>query len=122
MNTINVHKEDLAEHLVKNKEKHEKRYNEAMEGYRAEAIRVLSQAVENAKAGKEITIDFDLYEPVSHLDDYERVLGMLELHSGAIIEITALQYDNYVRDKWIWSHVFSSSTSSYCSSSSEEVT
>ena len=51
--------------------------------------------------------------PENHLDDYDRVIGMLEFSVADKVELTAQDFNAYVRNKWEWHNSFSSSNQAY---------
>lgn len=59
--------------------------------------------------------NWPLVYPENHLDDYDRVIGMLEFSVADKVELTATDFNAYVRNRWEWHSRFSMSNSAYVS-------
>jgi hypothetical protein len=56
----------------------------------------------------------DLPRPMSFVEDYDRIIGMLELSaSDEKVDLTEEQYRMFVEDKWSWSEQFIATSSHY---------
>jgi hypothetical protein len=117
MNTIKVSKTELLETLTKNKAKHIQEYKEAMDGYFAEAKKALRNLMKTCNKQEE----FDFGElthldiPVSHENDYETVIQMLNWDTTDTIELSRDEFTKYVMDSWLWKDTFSATISNYSS-------
>ena len=117
---VNVPIEELIKKLKANREKHSENFEAALVVYHKKVIEVLDEALEAARTGKEYKTYFNLVKPENMLDEYDEVIGMLEMSLGttsSTIELTQDQYRNYVVDNWAWSGTFASNTLSYVGSS-----
>jgi len=117
---VNVPIAELIKKLKENREKHYENFETALVVYRKKVIEVLDEALEAARTGKEYKTYFNLVRPENMLDEYDEVIGMLEMSLGttsSTIELTQDQYRNYVVDNWAWSGTFASNTLSYVGSS-----
>ena len=117
---VNVPIEELIKKLKANREKHSENFEAALVVYHKKVIEVLDEALEAARTGKEYKTYFNLVKPENMLDEYDEVIGMLEMSLGttsSTIELTQDQYRNYVLDNWSWSKLFAVNTLSYVGSS-----
>ena len=117
---VNVPIAELIKKLKENREKHYENFETALVVYRKKVIEVLDEALEAARTGKEYKTYFNLVKPENMLDEYDEVIGMLEMSLGttsSTIELTQDQYRNYVLDNWSWSKLFAVNTLSYVGSS-----
>jgi len=85
----------------------------AQEGYRKRVIQELNQALEDAKAGRQITTQIRLPAPEDHTADYDRVIRMLEMSVDDELEITSHEFDWYVMDNWQWKGLVSQTCGMY---------
>ena len=111
--TIRVTKSNLLEALKANLKKHTEEFKVSMDGYTNLCIKELRRRAGKIKADKagvpNTWLHFSMSCPSSHEDDYERLIGMLELAEDEEFEITASQYRQWVQDEWEWKsqHVMS---------------
>ena len=117
MESVKVGREELLKTLKTNRDNHRKIFEEALEGYREEAIKELEGAIADAKSGKKIRRNLTLVEPMDQTKDYDRVIRMLEMSKDAIIEISEQDFACYVLDDWRWKDQFTASNTRYLKSS-----
>lgn len=115
MENVRINKAVLLETLKANRDKHQKVFEEALEGYRAAAIAELDHALADAKAGKKIARGLTLIEPSNQTKDYDRVIRMLEMSVDDVIELDEHSFNQYVCDEWSWKRQFSASNIRYVS-------
>ena len=113
MKAISVKKEKLLKILKENLTRHNRIFLDAMNGYRKKAIELLDASIEQAKSGGKINTYIRLDEPVDQSQDYERVIGMLQMAEDALVDLSEGDYARYVLDVWDWSDNFHSTNSSY---------
>lgn len=109
MEEVRVETDDLIKILKENRKRHEEEYKETFEGYKEDAIMLLEKSLGRAKSAKtikDIRTSLDLMQPECHLEDYDSIIGMLELCLDDSIEVTQQEYRQYVQDKWGWKHGF----------------
>jgi len=114
MQNVTVDKIKLIKIVRKNLGGHKDLFLKAQVGYRKAVIKEIDKALKEARkpiqAGKTrkiIMTLWDMPEPVDHMVDYERVLAMLEMSVEDNIELEAVEFENYVLDKWGWTaHAF----------------
>jgi len=103
MNNIQVDKTELIGILEDNLKKHTTEYDEAIAGYHAEVVTRLTNALEKAKAGDEYIVNMALVQPQTFEKDYKTIIGMLNLDTVDLVELTEHEYKQYVLDEWHWS-------------------
>ena len=113
MREIKVNKAELLKKLRENRNEHRAIFEEALEGYRAEAIRLLDKALADAKKGRKIITYIHLQEPVDQTKDYDRAIGMLEMCVDNEITVTSQEYAQYVMDDWSWKEQFLATNTFY---------
>jgi len=102
MYNIDINKDELLAIVKKNKTKHQELYDMAVEGYKEEVKEKLEEALQLASSGEKYITDLNLSEPQSHIKEYDRVIGMLELSTSTEVTLDTNQYDQYVDDQWHW--------------------
>lgn len=80
--------EELLVRLKENYERHKEIYAELYEAYQKRAVQALQERTkEVGESSSEdvfaVDLNFDLEPPDDHRQDYERAIGMLELHKNA---------------------------------------
>lgn len=114
---VTVSTAKLLETLRANRTQHEKDFNEALAAYKRQIANQLvdlaakAQAFgtrwERAEASALPDIphfgrDLHSERPRSYVDEYNRVIGMLEMHTGVDIKLDVDSYRRYVNDEWDW--------------------
>jgi len=110
---VKVNVKKLIKILKDNRAEHRKIFLEALEGYRNECIKTFEKQLSAAKAGKDFTVFFELHQPVDQTADYDRIIGMLEMSTDIVINLTETEYQSYVLDKWDWKANFIISNAGY---------
>lgn len=116
MERVTVRKGELLTALRENREAHRAIFEEACDGYQAEAIRLLEGHLERIKSGKRVTVYVQLPEPVDHTKDYDRVIRMVEMSVDNEVELEAQDFASYVMDDWRWKAAFLTTNSAYSAS------
>jgi hypothetical protein len=102
MKPILVDKANLIEIMEENRGKHRKVFNDALAGYARAAEQVLREHMETLRQGKYPEIRILLERPEDHTRDYDRVIGMLKMHTGDTFELDEQSYRQFVDDDWTW--------------------
>jgi len=114
---IKVSVAKLLNQLEVNRAVHEANYNEAVKKFVEVSAKMLEERALDLKEGKikdfNRTFSFNVPVPVSYVDTYNEVIGMLKFSTQEEVEITSSQYRSWVEDNWDWSHNFVSNTMSY---------
>lgn len=102
MDTLKVSKGKLLEILKGNRDSHRKTFLEAQNVYRKAVITELDSMLEAAQSGLPIRKHVNLAAPEDHTADYEEMIGLLELATDDLVDISQQEYKNYAMDKWAW--------------------
>ena len=113
MKDILVKKSTLIEKLKKNRAAHHKIFEEALVGYRKQAIKLLDQQLKRAKSGKKFHTYIVLTVPQDQTKDYDRAIGMLAMDLSDEVALSENDYRCYVLDEWNWKDQFLSTNSAY---------
>ena len=113
MNTIKVATSELIGIIKDNRTTHITEFKEAVESYQQEVVEVLEEGLRKAKAGKKYITSFHVQKPESHEDDYDTIIGMLELSVDETVTLDHNQYKQYVQNVWFWSDTFNSTKAYY---------
>jgi len=113
MRAVTVEKSQLVGIITNNRAAHRQIFEEAVEGYKKEGIRLLEEHAERIKKGNLVEVYVRLPRPEDHTTDYDRVLKMLEMHSFQEIEIDQESFASYVMDDWTWKRQFLATNSAY---------
>lgn len=107
MRQVTVMTSDLIENLKSNYSQHIDEYEEAIDGWKKKQI---EDAMKVIAAVEQDFLDEASFphnvKPESHGRDYERAIGMLEMHTDKTIELSEDEYRRYIEDDWDWSHHF----------------
>ena len=106
-------REDVLAKLHENQARHVTILKEANAGYLKKAQGALEAKLEEIKAGRLVSLSFDLSRPVSHLKTYEAMISMLEAASDDMLELTMEQQQAFMCDRWDWQERFLEVSSNY---------
>ena len=113
MGVVKVKKAALLATVTENRDKHRAIFLEAVQGFRAKAIELLEQRLEDARAGRRIDIYINLPTPVDQTREYNKIIRMLEMSVDDEAELTQTEFAQYVMDDWTWKKQFSHTNSMY---------
>lgn len=111
--TFVVPKDELLKILKANRNKHAEEFVIANTEFRKEAIGEMNANLIKAKEGGIIVRHLGCERPQSHTEEYDNVIGMLELTLDTKIDITFGDYKQYVKDEWSWSKQWEIANSKY---------
>lgn len=114
---ITVNKADLIKVMEENRRKHRAVFTDALLGYDQEALKVLREHIDALRAGKHPELRILLDRPEDHTRDYDRVLGMLKMHTGDTFELDEVSYRQYVDDDWAWKRQWIDTSTAYAAGS-----
>lgn len=106
MHDVKVDKSELLAKVKENRAKHREIFEEALVGYKAEALRQLEAHIERIKNGEVIRVAIQIPSPEDHTNDYDRVIAMLEMSKDDVISVHETDFGAYVMDDWHWKHAF----------------
>ena len=113
MDNIKVEKAKLIAILKNNRAIHEEEYNESIEEWEKVVTKALKKAYKLAKVGDRFITAFKLPKPKSFIDEYDKIIGMLEMSLDEEVELVEHEYDMYVRNNWNWKRDFIGTASLY---------
>lgn len=113
MDKVTVRKAELLEAVKKNQGEHRAIFEEALEGFKAEALVALNAEIARIKEGKKRQVVVMVNPPEDHSHDYARVVKMLEMSIADEIELDNEQFAKYVMDDWEWQRNFLASATNY---------
>lgn len=105
-----VDKDDLLAQVRKNRALHEEQYKEAMKIYKQEIIQDLEKKLKRARAGKLVNHYIKIDMPVNYLGDYDEAIEMLEWSTTETIDLDKKSFQQLVKDKWEWEHLYAINT------------
>lgn len=106
-------RDELLTIISNNRDAHRRIFEEAIEGYRKEAVAQLEAHVERIKRGELILVSVHLPRPEDHTREYDRLLKMLQMTKEQSIELSETQFQAYVLDDWNWKRQFLTSNRMY---------
>ena len=114
--TFKILIEEILTALHKNKEEHIKILEESQKGFRVAVIADLDKALREAKEGIRYKTQFSHEMPRSHTREFDNaidLLGALQRSGETTIDLTADEYERFVRNNWSWSGQFIRGSSAY---------
>ena len=120
MDSVKIDREKLLEIVIANRELHVKQYDEAVEDYKAAALKLATSNLKLAKTGemeKIAQIRPIPTPPVSYESNYSRAIRMLELSVEDVISVEQDTFNQLVLDEWSWKRSFIAAGSLYKSMS-----
>jgi len=100
--TVRIVTKKLLDVLKTNRGQHRATFEKALEGYRKQAVAELESMLQEARAGKRIRRAVELVEPIDQTEEYDQVIGMLEMCVDETVTLSQKQYKSYVLDQWDW--------------------
>lgn len=116
-----VHVTDLLTIIEENRTKHREVFEQALEGYRQEAQRMLEQHIKDLAAGKTPSIRIVISRPEDHTADYDRVIKMLQMSVDDIFELDDETFAQFVMDDWHWKRQWLSTSNLYAAGAVSQV-
>lgn len=116
MSIVVVNRDALLAKIKENRDGHRTLFLEAQKGYRGRIIEELERMLADARRGLKVEQYINLPIPEDHTKDYNRVIAMVEMSVEANIELTAVEFSQYVMDEWAWRADFIGTASNYTAS------
>jgi hypothetical protein len=110
---VSIPRQKLVEALEKNRSQHRAIFEEALEGYRKEAVRQLEDFIRRIKNGDLKKVYVSLPLPEEHTDEYDRALSMIAMSEDDTFILDESDYQSFVQDDWAWKRQFIASNSYY---------
>lgn len=108
-----VEKSKLLNILKGNRAKHIEKYKIAKRKFRAAVIKQMKENLEKAEAGGDLELRINLSKPTLHVEEYDNVIGLLELAKDEDIDVSTQDYKQFCLDQWNWSQQWEMSTACY---------
>ena len=115
MNTVKVRKTDLIATITENRDAHRETFLAAQEKFRERVVEALDQRLEEARAGKRVSLTISLPEPVDYTEEYQRALDMLEWEIADEVELDQEGFAQLVRNEWSWARHWAQNSLAYTS-------
>ncbi len=113
MSEVRLSKEDVLVALSNNRDNHLAKFEEAMEGYKEQAIKTLEEHIAQIKANDPQRVILALPLPEDHTEDYERAIDMLQWSLDDEVVLNRQEFRTYIQDDWGWKQEFESTYSLY---------
>ena len=122
-NTVQVGVRPLVDKLIENRKIHIAAHEAACVAFKETAAMKLRKRAGEVENGDTTNLNFSFSAPVSHEEEYDDVIAMLEFslatagelrEESATIELDRDQCRNYIQDKWNWTHQWGMAISGYC--------
>lgn len=110
---ITVSKQELLAKLQENRGKHRETFEAALAGYKAHAMKMLKAEIRALNEGRIPDISITISRPTDNTRDYDRVIGMLHMHTGDTFDLDETSYAQYVDDDWSWKRQWLKLSASY---------
>lgn len=120
MHEITVTKSELIEVMKANREKHHQIVLEAQAGFRSKVLARLDEMLALAAKGEKIQLIVGLAMPEDHTDEYDTIIGMLEMSVDDTVELDQSDYQSWVQDKWGWQRSFTATNSAYSATAARQ--
>lgn len=95
---INVNKLDLIKKIENNKAKHLLEYSAAVEAYKVEAQKQITEQQSKLNKG-ELDIKISLTRPVDKSDEYDKLITMFNWEIKNEVELSQGEFNEYVLDE-----------------------
>lgn len=103
---VSCNTKSVLQSLKTNKVKHLEVVADARKGYLEKAKEKLEEKLSKINEGKVIDLRIDLSPPISHAEEYDTFIAMLEMHTEENILLSSDEVRMFVQDKWDWANAF----------------
>lgn len=117
MHSVKVKRSDLIKTVMENRTTHAAEYKAAVGTYLEKATEELTKMLRDARDGK-VKRHLEIPQPETHVEDYDRVIAMLNMSVDDVIELSDQEFRTYVLDEWVWASSFARNTKSYAGTAS----
>lgn len=118
---VSVNRLETLGAIKENAERHAKIVAEAREGYMKAAEKALAARLKELRAGKIVSLSFNLAPPVDQSKVYRTIIKMLEMHQGETVDLDSNQVRSFVMDEWDWKRQFLLSNAPYSATAFEAI-
>lgn len=121
MNDVKVNRIELLDVVKKNRDNHRKIFEEAVVGYREQAIKELGAHLKEARAGGRIRRTVTLVQPIDQTIEYDRAIKMLEMSVDDTVTLDEHTFQCLVMDDWGWKKTFLSANAMYSKTANDTI-
>lgn len=111
--SVTVQRKDLITAIKSNRKEHISEYNQAYSDYKAKVKYELERALKEANEGKFDNVAVLIQSPVSHENDYNDIIEMLEMSVDDNITLDRDSFKAYIKNEWNWTRQFKVLNASY---------
>ena len=117
---VRVKRTKALETIKENAAKHKADFEEAVEGYKVKLVEHFERcivATQSTIGTKEVLPTFKRMPeaPLSHLEEYEKHISMLEWATSENIDMNQQEFEQLIMDKWHWKEKFAHTNAFYAS-------
>lgn len=116
MQSVKVNKTDLLAKLRENRESHVNTFEQVLDDYRNEAIRLLEEHIERIRNGDVTKVNVVLPPPKNYEEEYDKAIAMVEWNIDHEIQLVEYEFQQYVLDNWTWKREFNETNALYSKS------
>lgn len=113
LSSVRVATKWLLDKVKKNREKHTLEFQEALEGWHSEVVKIMSKELSKLRKDKNHEPNFFVPKPKDHTDEYDRIIAMLGASTDETLELTAHEFATYAMDEWGWKKGFAEMVTNY---------
>ena len=113
MKTVSVNKGDLQATIKVNLEKHTKEFLLAKKNYSSKVANDLADESVRISSGGKPKTSYLFPLPVTYAGSYQEALEMLKWETSDIVQLTADEFKQFIKNEWYWAESFSATTSFY---------
>lgn len=112
-----IPREDLLRVLRENRARHETVFNEAVDGWKKEALKLLRARERRIRAGSETDVYIRLPCPKNHRQDYDNAIRAVEMHvsEDGTFRLEGQELKSLLNDDWQWKREFLQASVPYAS-------
>lgn len=113
---------ELIKHIKQNRDQHKGIFDEAVVGYKKQAVALLDEHIARINKGRVMAVSVHLTVPENHTKDYDRVLMQLEMSHETDIELNDVDAKCFLMDDWEWKRQFLTANSTYSKRAEDALT
>lgn len=113
---IKVSKKVLLQEIMHNRHQHDNSSKKALQIYKQQAEQALRNRlndIESSNIEPEKYLLFDMQCPVSYVEQYDRIIDMLNMSTDTEITLSEEQFRQWVEDNWYWKKAWKKVSGSY---------
>lgn len=112
MKEVTIGKAELLNTLKRNKKVHVDDYDKVMAKHMDKLMEIYQQGLDEL-ADDKIPNRKIPHKPISHEDDYDRNIKMIEMSVDDVFTLTEMEFQQLILDEWSWRQEFEFTKSTY---------